>query len=86
MEDAVACATCSLAMTPLGCSHTGLPLHHCCRCGTLRTCDGIFLVPDLVRRCRDFANSGLSADADPVAVAEWERLGVAEAINKVEDR
>lgn len=53
----------------------------CPRCGTVNV-DGEIYVPMLVERCRKYASGTRAEDF----VSEWFRLGIAEAINKPEDR
>lgn len=86
MEGDMACPTCSHTMTPLGCRVTDRTMHHCCRCGTQRLCDGEFVVPDLVRRCREFEAAAHRYETCRAAFDAWVRLGIAEAINKPENR
>lgn len=96
----MSCPTCDHTMQvflkPL--DDGGPKVFHCSRCGTqkiLVTPNGqpIITVPTLVERCREFRaarhpsfKAEVGIFGDPVLVAEWERLGIAEAINKPEDR
>lgn len=81
------CPTCSHTLHFVG--EGDIRIYHCPRCGTLVTdrdaADGVTVnryvaVPKLVERCRKF-ESALDMDHDPKAVAEWNRLGIAESIS-----
>jgi tRNA(Ile2) C34 agmatinyltransferase TiaS len=72
------------------CSHTmqgvGYGVFHCPRCGTMKGPIGEVVTPALVERCREYERGALDMDTDPVAVSEWERLGIAESINTPANR
>lgn len=73
----MSCPSCDATMHNFGCLVSGRPAFWCPRCGTLKTCEGHVAAPDLPRRCRTF---GLLLGRSPVLLAEWTRLGVAEAV------
>lgn len=82
------------------CSHTMHSLGFggyfwCPRCGTLRRvirdADGDFVDnddnrPKLVDRCREFEGDAPTMFGDAWTGAHWDRLGIAESINRPEDR
>jgi hypothetical protein len=78
------CPTCGTAMSQLGCNVTGRPFHNCPLCGTLRTCDGVVVVPDLVRRCRIFAETITAAYTEHAYL--WKKMGLADAITPPGER
>jgi hypothetical protein len=82
-SDPPKCPTCDRDMLVLGCRVTELPLHWCSICGTILPCeDSGPVVPDLVRRCRDYEATQIGGTDGTF----WEGMGIAEAINKPEDR
>lgn len=90
------CPTCDHTMTRLV-SHNRILYAHCERCGTLKVTildanpgadNPRFYVPKLVERCREFERAHI-AEIDESTLwveREWKRLGIAESINKPEDR
>lgn len=94
----MACPTCDHTMEALPASSQAdeTTTFLCPRCGTVKI-DGfrgdgsIVYVPKLVERCREFVRivSGLTDEqstARPFLLTKWRLLGVAESINKPEDR
>lgn len=82
----MSCPTCDHTMTALGCRTSDSPFYICPRCGTAKTCDGIVCVPALVDFCRRFPAElwGKSTlhGINPIDVAaEWDKLGIRDAIN-----
>lgn len=72
------------------CDHTMWSIQYgvfwCPRCGTLNTGDSVSS-PLLLKRCRDFERAMRNKfDDDPADMEKWKRLGIAESINKPEDR
>lgn len=89
----MACPTCDHSMEACGQNDRGDNFFHCPRCGTLKIDafgqhgDKLY-VPKLVERCREFRatrhpsfKAEVGIFGDPVLVAEWERIGIAESIN-----
>ena len=66
-------------MTALGCRVTDKPFFVCPRCGTTKTCNGdtpmepVIVVPELVRRCRQFENI-LQTERDVEIVAPHDKM------------
>jgi hypothetical protein len=96
----VPCPHCDHTLTPLGCCLImGQQIHYCVRCGTVKPCGEAhedLVLPEVVRRCREFeqyligcrdrhAPDDLLVKASDL-IAMWHRLGIAEAINRPEDR
>jgi hypothetical protein len=71
------CPTCDATMQGIG-----YGMFHCPRCGTLKGCpvDGAVVTPALVGRCREFQRSH-GTNFDEYMGADWDRLGIPEAIN-----
>lgn len=42
------CPKCAYRMYEMGCTVSGLPLHWCQSCGTIRSCDGVVTSPIIV--------------------------------------
>jgi len=89
----MACPTCDHTMQSIG--HAEGRSHYWCpRCGTLRsTAEGGFdtdEAPKLVERCRKYRDELKAArspyDLQAYLELYWNRIGIAEAINKPEDR
>jgi hypothetical protein len=83
------CHTCSCITVALGYCDGGT-WRHCPRCGTVRHLDTVsrgeqeptVIVPELVQRCRDYE----SVANEPVDGMLWRKLGIAECIQKPEER
>ncbi len=76
----MACPTCGYTMDCLGSAPW---LFWCHRCGTLKdatTQTTASTAPDLVQRCRDFAER-MPKEAAFGRWSDWHRLGIAEAID-----
>lgn len=88
----MSCPTCGHAMTALHQSRKSLTWV-CDRCGTIKRnyrgsdFEDIY-VPKLVERCREYEKGLLDCGTpSPSYLGEdWQRLGIADAINKPEDR
>ena len=91
------CPTCSHTMALLTFHEpVGLQYWHCERCGTVVTKATLAIPPDAVRdvcvpklveRCRElYAGHAGCLNPDPYFVSAWHRTGIAESINRPEDR
>lgn len=91
------CPTCDHTLEALGYCDGGT-IYHCPRCGTIQHGNQFvdapprIYVPKLVERCREFI-AEVGDDKKhcrgffPIDVKQhWHRLGIAESINKPEDR
>ena len=81
------CPTCDHTLESLGRSDRGDVFFLCPRCGTVKVDalenhgDKVY-VPKLVERCREFERTFPPGNPPSVSYSrEWERLGIAEAIN-----
>lgn len=78
----MACPTCDHTMTCVG-ESLGEPVFWCPRCGTFRRgAEGAVQAPSLVYRCREYEAVLFPSDV----AGFWRGMGIAEAINKPEDR
>jgi Zn-finger nucleic acid-binding protein len=91
----MSCPVCGHTMGRL-CIHEGMSFDLCERCGTVTVTilDANLLVqsariyvPKLVERCRQFEKSFPPGNPPTVSYSDWwKRLGIAESINRPEDR
>lgn len=84
----MSCPTCDHTMQCITHDAASLSAHYWCpRCGTLTAKVGDFTkteTPGLVARCREFEKA---IPGNVVGeMKEWKRLGIAESINRPEDR
>lgn len=81
----MSCPTCGCTFQKVvDAEQCGRDVFWCSRCGTLSTCSTTHQeheAPALVRRCRQFEKQERDLSELP-----WVSLGIAEAINKPEDR
>jgi len=81
----MSCPTCDHTMHNLGVTY-----YWCPRCGTIQQSLDFkpfnVNVPKLVGRCRQYECIPVPFNVQPLLASEWQRLGIAESINKPEDR
>lgn len=87
----MSCPTCDKTMQLAAEDKNGVTVHWCPCCGTTRftTPKGHVNdeVPDLIKRCRKFEDILYGRDTcSPAIPQDWERMGIAEAINLPENR
>jgi hypothetical protein len=83
----MSCPTCDHTMSPMGCKITDATFYWCPRCGTIKPCDHAAVAPAIIDRCRNFAVTLKNSDGTPAEHRNhWRVLGVAESINRPEDR